>query len=151
MYVLLFLFPSVIILIVMTSTYPYEWCIETITHTNYVEVLYVCKGDLGIYYAVLTGYIILLILAVAVVAIKTRKLRYKHFQDTKMVNSFLFFIVLTGIFGLILYMVAFDLGFLLLSNIVLHIVHCTFIGLCLGFLFLPKLYPVITRKLCEEL
>ena len=151
MYVLLFLFPSVVILIVMTSTYPYEWSIETITHTNYVEVLYVCKGDLGIYFAVFTAYIILLILAIAVVAIKTRKLRYKHFQDTKKVNLFLFFIVLIGISGLILYKVTFDLGSLLVSYIVLHVVHCTYIGLCLGFLFLPKLFPIIKRMFCEKL
>ena len=151
LYDLPFLYTSVTILIVMTYTYPYEWCIETITHTNYVEVLYVCKGDLGICYAVLTVYIIPLILAIAVVAIKTRKLRYKDFQDNKMVNLLFFFIVLIGISGLILYKVTFDLGSLLVSYIVLHVVHCTYIGLCQGFLFVPKLYPVIKRMLHEKL
>ena len=151
LYDLPFLYTSVIILIVMTSTYPHEWCIETITHTNYVEVLYVCKGDLGICYAVLTVYIILLILAIAVVAIKTRKLRYKHFQDNKNVNLLFFLIVLIVISGLILYKVTFDLCSLLVSYIVLHVVHCTYIGLCQGFLFVPKLYPIIKRMLHEKL
>ena len=99
----------------------------------------------------LTVCIILFVLAIAVVAIKTRKIRYKHFQDTKEVYSFLFLFVLIGILGLVLYKVAFDRGFLLVSKIVLHILHCTFIGLCLGLIFVPKLYPIIKRKLCEKL
>ena len=64
-------------------------------------------------------------------------------------NSLLFIMVLTGIVGLVLYKVAFDLGIWLVANIVLHVFYCTVIGLCLGFLFLPKNYPVIRRKLRE--
>ena len=150
-YVLFFLLPSIIILTVMTSISQYEWSIKTVIRTNYIEIFYVCKGDLGIYYAVLAVYIIILILAVAVVAIKTRKLRYKHFQDTKEVNLFCFFMVITGILGLVLYKVASDLRIWLVAYIVFHVSHCTFIGLCLGFLIVPKLYPVIRRKLCEKL
>jgi len=100
---------------------------------------------------VLTLYIIFLILCTSVVALKTRKLRQKNFQDAKKVNVFLFLIMLIGILGLALYYVTLNLGMLLVSLTILHITHCTFIGLCLVFLFVPKLYPVITRKHYEKL
>jgi len=49
MYVILLLSPSVIVLIVLTILAPYKRSTLIISHQNYVELLYVCKGNLGPY------------------------------------------------------------------------------------------------------
>ena len=145
-YVLLLLTPSIAILAVITILKPYKWSTLAVTQAGYIEVLYVCTGDLGSYYTVLTCYLVLLIICIAAVAIKTRKLRQKHFRDAKKVNIFLFLITSTGVFGLVFYKVSFDRGLYLPAYLTLHVTHSTLIGLCLGFLFLPKLCPIVYRK-----
>ena len=118
----------------------------TTTHTDHTEVLYVCTGDLGSYFTALTCYIILLIMCIAFAAIKTRKLSHQNFRDAKKVNVFLFLVLPTGIFGLVLFKISSDSGQYLSAYISLHVTHCTLIGLCLGFLFFPKLHPIVCRK-----
>ena len=145
-YVLLLLSPSILVLTAITILKPYKWSIETTTHTDHTEVLHVCTGDLGSYFTALTCYIIVLIVCIAFAAIKTRKLSHQNFRDAKKVNVFLFLILPTGIFGLVLFKISSDSGQYLSAYISLHVTHCALIGLCLGFLFFPKLHPIVYRK-----
>ena len=141
--------PSVIILTIMTSIKTFKWSIKTTRHSDYVEVLYVCQGDLDSYYTALSLYMVLLTLAVVTVAIKTRKLRLKNFKDTKTVNVFSCALIISEIFGYVFYKISHDLGLYVQANIVLHIFHCNYIGLCLGFLFTSKLFLVAYRRYFE--
>ena len=145
-YVLLLLSPSILVLTAITILKPYKWSIKTTTHTDHTEVLHVCTGDLGSYLTALTCYIIVLIMCIAFAAIKTRKLSHQNFRDAKKVNVFLFLILPTGIFGLVLFKISSDSGQYLSAYISLHVTHCALIGLCLGFLFFPKLHPIVYRK-----
>ncbi len=145
-YVLLLLSPIILSLIVMTSLKAYRWSEKTITHLDRVEVLYVCVGDLGPYYTVNASCIIALTVGVMVAAIKTRKLRHKHFRDAKKVNVFAFLVVLSGLSSLIMYKLFSDRSLYLPAYITIHVIHCSFIALCLGFLFTPKLTPILLRK-----
>ena len=142
--------PSVVILVIMTSIKTYKWSVKTTRHSNYTEVLYVCQGDLGAYYTALSLYTTFLTLAVITIAVKTRKLRLKNFKDTKTVNIFSGAIIISGIFGLVFYKTSHDLGLFVLATIILHVVHCIYIGLCLGFLFASKLFLVAYRRFYEK-
>ena len=142
--------PSVVILTIMTSIKTYKWSIKTTRHSDYVEVLYVCQGDLDSYYTALYLYLILLTVAVVTVAIKTRKLRLKNFKDTKIVNVFACVLIISGIFGYVFYKISHDLGLYVLANIILHIFHCNYIAFCLGFLFAYKLFLVTYRRYFEK-
>ena len=142
--------PSVVILTIMTSIKSYKWSIRTTKHSDYVEVLYVCQGNIDSYYTALYLYTVLLTVAVVTVAIKTRKLRLKNFKDTKTVNVFSCVLIISGIFGYVFYKISHDLGLYVLANIILHIFHCNYIGLCLGFLFAYKLFLVAYRRYFEK-
>ena len=142
--------PSVVILTIMTSIKTFKWSIKTKRHSDYVEVLYVCQGDLDSYYTALSLYMVLLTLAVVTVAIKTRKLRLKNFKDTKTVNVFSCALIISEIFGYVFYKISHDLSLYVQANIVLHIFHCNYIGLCLGFLFTSKLFLVAYTRYFEK-
>ena len=146
LYVLILLFPVAAILTAMTSLQVLNWTSIRIPRKDYVEVLNVCAGDIGIYYIALGTYDVLLMVGVVVAAMKTRKLRHRNFRDAKMVNMFVFMVVLIGISTLLLYKIFSDLALYLYAIITLHIYNCSFIALSIGFLFLPKLSPVIYRK-----
>ena len=140
----------VAILMIMTSIKTFKWSIKTTRHSDYVEVLYVCQGDVGSYYTALSLYMVLLTLAVVTVAIKTRKLRLRNFKDTKTVNVFSCVLIISGIFGYVFYKISRDLGLYVLADIILHIFHCNYIALCLGFLFAYKLFLVAYRRYYEK-
>ena len=146
-YVLLLITPNIAILLFITVQNDYRWLVVTIVHRDYAELLYVCTGDLGYYYIGMASHDILLATCVAVAAIKTRKLRQKDFRDAKKINIFLFMIITFGIFGLVLYKLSYDRDQYLAALITLHTLNCSLIGFTLGFLFLPKLYPLVLRNI----
>ena len=145
-YVLLLLIPSILVLTMMSALQSYKWSTVTNTHTYHIEVMYVCAGDLTPYYVAQACYLILLIVCIVVIVLKTRKLRYKNFQDAKKVNIFASILVLVSILGLIVIKVFLDRGLYLPAYTCLHVTHCIVIVACLGFLFMPKLSPIINRK-----
>ena len=145
-YVLLLLIPSISILTVMTALQPYHWSTETNTYTNYTEVKYICAGDLTPYYIAQVCYIILLKMCVVAIVLKTRKVRYRNFRDAKIVNTFVFILVLVSISGLAVFKVFSDRKLYLPTYTCLHVTTCIVIVACLGLLFMPKLSPIIKRK-----
>ncbi len=82
-YVILLLIPTAIILTVMTVLAPYKQSTISAIHTHYVEVQYVCMGDLSHYFTALIFYTLLLSLFIVFAAIKTRKLQHRNFRDAK--------------------------------------------------------------------
>ena len=145
-YVLLLTLPTVLILTALTIDQPYQRTQIVTSNKYYVEMLYVCSGDLDPYSILLPGYTIFLTLFIILAAIKTRKLRHKNFRDAKKVNIFIFLIVPTGIFGLVIYDISYSRGQYLSAYLASHLSQSALIGLCLGLLFLPKLYPIICRN-----
>ena len=142
-YVLLLLSPIIIILTVMTVLQQYNRYTGRYLYKDHIELLSGCYGDLELYFIALACYVFLFIVCIIIAALKTRKLRHRNFRDAKKINIFLVLILLTGVFELVLYQILTEL---LLTYISLHVAHCILISLCLGFLFLPKLFPIIYRK-----
>lgn len=145
-YVLLLLLPTIVILTVMTAHAPYQHSTLSIPHDNYTEELYICSGNLSPYFLILPFVQVFLIVSIVVVAIKTIKLRHGNFKDSKTVNILIFFILPSQIFTFIVYILSLNSGQYLSAYIALHISHCTLIALSLGFLFVPKIYPIVSRR-----
>ena len=112
-----------------------------------------CQGDnIGIWLGVISGYIFLVAILILMLAISTRNIRYSNFKDTKKVNVFLgclFSICIVSYsVGLILrdtgeYFAAADIARIVGSSLLVPI-------LCQGFLFMPKVVPIICPKKCRE-
>ena len=78
---------------------------------------------------------------------KTRKIRYKNLKDTKKVNALIFVLILTISITLSYWLVlrAIKLNDTVLDHVVLHIGHIGVYEL-MGFLFMPKIYPLMKEK-----
>lgn len=83
-----------------------------------------------------------------VLAILTRKIRYKDFKDTKKVNILCFVVVLTGVTVLFYwYLARLIQADPILVNALLLLGSLTVVLECQGFIFAPKLLPVLKKRL----
>ena len=145
-YILLIIFPYISVLVIMTALNSYRVSAIRTFHTDYVEVKYICIGNLTAYTLTLQVYLLLLILCTAIVALTTRKLRLKHFRDAKKVNGFFLTLLFTAVPGCILYVIFLSNDQYLESYIIIHFYYNVSIFSCLGFLFVPKIYPVVYKR-----
>ena len=149
--ILLMMIPNLLILILWSAIDAYN--IKT-THTRDIEsgeIIAVQQCDshrLLSWLIPLLLYIIVLLVTLVVVAVKTRKIRYKNFKDTKKVNALVFVLILTIVLTLshwfILRRVA--KSDTILQHSMLQIGHTLMIYELMGFLFVPKIYPLIKEK-----
>ena len=121
----------------------------------YIEVVQLCSSNyLQTWLILVVGEIGILMFVVAFLAFKTRKIRRKHFKDTKKVNIYLF----TNI--LLICTVA-PLWYVLRTStvngpstgpgvIVLNIGYAGTATLCQLLLFAPKIMPPLTRQLFHK-
>lgn len=93
----------------------------------------------------LVGYFFILLSLLVAVAIKTRKIRYSNFKDTKKVNALVFLLIVTYSFTLGYWMIlqTIERGENQISRLVLHFGHLLIISECIGLLFVPKIYPPV--------
>ena len=107
-----------------------------------------CDSDhLLVWLALLILYLIILMVSLVAVAVKTRKIRYKNFKDTKKVNALVFLYILTIILATSYWFIIRTIqDDLILEHAVLHIGHILIIYELMGFLFVPKIYPLIKEE-----
>ena len=147
-YTFLIIFPNVIVLTIWSIVDPFQDEIEYGIYAGFNEPVrrYRCTSNHEtIFFGFLFGYFILLSIAVVIVAIKTRKVRLLRFKDTKKVNLLIF---------LLLFIVCFALSCWLFLMRLYE--HATLIVLCSGnllaaflcqiLLFIPKVWPPLTKK-----
>ena len=144
-YILLILSPNIIVLTVMTVLGSYQVSIVETFHADYVEIIYVCKGNLTVYFQILLVYLLILVFCTAIVAWSTRKLRLKHFRDAKKVNGFFLTFVFIIVPSSVLYGVFRGNDLYLHGYIIIHVCYNWLIFSCLGFLFVPKIWPLIRK------
>ena len=117
LYTVLIVSPNVIVLIIWLIVDPFY---DTLHRTEYPELnlvvdKYHCKSNhQTVWFGILVLFFVVLSTAVITVAIKTRKIRQKHFKDTKKVNLLIF---------LLLFIITFTLSFcsLLIFMIILSL------------------------------
>ena len=103
-------------------------------------------GNLAAYTLNFLVYLLRLIFCTAIVTLTTRKLRLKQFRDAKKVNGFFLTLVFIAVPGSVLYGIFQSNDQYLASNIIIHFCYNVLIFSCLGFLFVPKIYPVIYKR-----
>ena len=147
LYVLLILLPGILVNLVWTIVDPYQVFFEHQMRGSYIYLDKTCKSTYHAYISgVLCIYLLILILALAVVAIITRKVRLHHFKDTKKVNI-LSFIVGVGI------IITFSCWLLVqsldtkryIATLTVYIPHSVVIILFQSLLFVPKVFPPLRR------
>ena len=148
-YVLVLLSPNILVLsLCSTDLIEYPFTITYVNHTNHIEVVTGCTGNIDIPLVCLLVYLFVLIVAVCVIAIKTRKLRIRMFSDTKKVNGFLFVLILLTVISLSLWWIFENYSHdNLQSDIILHVGTVMIIISCQAFLFIPKVLPPLKRSL----
>ena len=157
LYIILLISPNVLILTLWSSVdplYTHEFEIET---KSQLLILETCLSDRHTYVWVATLlviYMITLNLAVIVVAFKTSKIRYKHFEDTKATNTFAFlaiFIILTTLLYFFFFTwLEVSVDSFIATDITLYVGNTTFALFCQIFLFAPKVLPPFQRWLSHN-
>ena len=146
-YILLILTPSIIIIIVWTSVDKYHFTIEYKSTKTSIEVLKGCDSEYeSTWVGSLCIYLFILASALAIVAVKTRKVRMKHFKDTKKVNILLFILCVDIILSFSYWVLLQTLKAKpYIVSIPLNIGHSTLVCSFLSLLFAPKVFPPLWR------
>ena len=151
-YVLLIVSPTVIILLLWTIIDPYRLHLEFAEHSNFTTVYEKCISDkTSTMTAALLIYAVLLSFVVIAVAIKSRKIRFAQFKDTKKVNLFIFLILIVGV-SCYSYWILFMIANLYedAPAYILYVGHIIFAFLCQSILFVPKVWPPVREKLLRK-
>lgn len=125
--------------VIYSSTIKYQLDGNILT----AERIAVCTGEnMTIWIGVLIGLLAVIMLCILFVSIKTRKIRYNNFKDTKKVNSFLALLIITSSVSVTLAIIfqGSDTYYFATTDI-LYICFALLIPVASQlFLFMPKLY-----------
>ena len=114
----------------------------------YIEVVLYCYSKhLNIWVSLVVAEVGILIFVVAILAFKTRKIRQKHFKDTKKVNIYLFMNILLICEIFPLWWVLRELNYSASTVISLYVCYAGSAALCQLLLFAPKVMPPLARQL----
>ena len=91
------------------------------------------------YYWILQG-------ALVFVAIKTRKIRFKTFKDTKKVNLLMFFLLMIGVCGIAYLITFFEVGLYYHTTILTIVIQTLIPTACQFTLFVPKIWPPLQKS-----
>ena len=117
--ILLHLIVSLIMLLVFVFTFQTQ-TYETYMHSSTANLI-VQRPDFlesSTRLGILGTYIFIFMLVISYVAIRTRKIKYSDFKDTKKVNVFILLLFSSSIFTAALYIILFKTPYVLVGNIV---------------------------------
>lgn len=150
--VLLTISPSVLILIIWTIVDHYTLTVRySPPRDGYIAVSKQCTStNLAIWIGSWILCILFQLFALLIVAIKTRKIRLKHYKDTKKVNVFIFLLHLNLFFTISYWYFLRDITIRHITDIVSHIGHSLLVIFCQAFLFAPKILPPLCRRVSRN-
>jgi cytochrome bd-type quinol oxidase subunit 2 len=156
MYVMLILSPMILVYTIWAFVDPYTGFLRYFTHLDVIIIEKSCTSAyLTVWQAILVLYIVILFLILLVLAIRMRKIQNAHFKDTKKVSILVLCLFIDIFLTLVVWRVLHTVVNFRIAAIVLHLGHHTFILLCQGFLFVPKILPPLlqciknSRKMVE--
>ena len=148
--IFLILMPNLVILTIWSATDAYRFRrYSRITDSRETIILEICDSDhLALWTILCLLYGATLMIFLMIIAVKTRKIRYKNFKDTKKINALIFVLISTISITLSYWLVlrAMKLKDTVLDHVVLHIGHILGVYELMGFLFVPKIYPLMKEK-----
>ena len=150
--VLVTISPNLLILIIWTASDAYTIKLHySMQNQEYIEVDKQCDSDhLLIWIACWIVYLMFLLIALVVVAFKTRKVRLRHYKDTKKVNAFIFILNLNIFFTVSYWALLRFITKRHISGIISHIGHSALVIFCQALLFAPKVFPPLWRSLSKK-
>ena len=148
-YVLLILSPTILINVIRNIVDRYRSVLDYRFDDGYIYVEKDCKSKFRIYWVGILGlYLLILITALAIIAIMTRKVRLQHFKDTKKVNILVF---------ILCFMIVVTYSYWLIFNslkspqyyvsTLAYVSYTVVIISIQNLLFLSKIYPPLLRIL----
>ena len=148
MYVMLILSPMILVYIIWAFVDTYTGFLQ---HSANLDSIVVEKGCtsayLTVWQAILVLYIVILFLILLSLAIMMRNIQHEHFKDTKKVNVLVLCLFLDLFLTLVIWRVLYTIVKIHIADILLHLGHHTFILLCQGFLFVPKILPPLLHRI----
>ena len=150
--VLLTISPNILILTIWTVSDTYTVKLHySMQNDGYIQVDKQCDSNhLLIWIACWIVYLMFLLLALVVVAVKTRNVRLRHYKDTKKVNAFIYILNLNIFFTVSYWALLRFITKRHISGIISHIGHSALVILCQAFLFAPKVFPPLWRSLSKK-
>ena len=152
-YVLLILAPNILINLIWNIVDRYHIMLQYRTKNGYVQIEKDCGSKYETYwFGMLVFYLLVLIIALTIVAIMTRKVRLQHFKDTKKVNVllFIFSMVITLAFSYWLLLQTANAKQYVVTSL-LNIVYSVLIIFFQSLLFLPKVFPPLWRSYQQKI
>ena len=149
MYVVMLIAPIVLSCTIVSATQKYVSMKISQIAGGVFTAYYACRSDVEqIYLAFQIAYLYSVAVGSVVMALKTRKIQHNDFKDTKKVIARVVLSILTSCLGLVYYAIfeeikihpMYTLGLLTTS-------HTLYILEILFFLFVPKIFPVLSKKL----
>ena len=151
-YVLLILLPLIIILIIWTIADPFSSIYRPSPQSGFIQKTCLSKY-ITIWLFLVVLYMVLLFSVLAIVAIKSRKIRQKNFKDTKKVNIFIFSLFFDILLPLSFWRLLGNLGTSTrhyISVIPFYFGHLGIVVLCQLLLIAPKLVAPFSRRLKRQ-
>lgn len=149
-YLLIILAPNVLILILWSAIDPLLNRVLQTEHQNFIEIREKCSSEhIFIWPILLITYLSILIIIVIIITFKTSKIRFKIFRDTKATNAFAFVTIFVTVMTLTYWYFFRSLEPTIeisrSSLYSLYAGHFIITISCPCFLFIPKIYPSISK------
>ena len=142
LYVILMLSPMILVHVIWVFVDPYTGFLQPLTDLNVIVLERGCTSThLTIWQTILVLYIVTLFFVLLVLAILMRNIQRTHFKNTKKINILVLCLFLDLCLTLVSWRVLYTIVNFHTADILLHLGHHTFILLCQGFLFAPKVLP----------
>lgn len=150
--VLLLTAPNAVVSLIWTTSDPYKGIISQVEINGFLHSSVLCVSDHTIRWLLIQFvYLVILSLLLIIFAILTRKIKYRDFKDTKKVSALSFSLIFTGTSTLFYWYLFRSIGAdEVLTRTVLQIGHYCIILECQGFIFAPKLFPIIKERLIRR-
>ncbi len=151
LYILLLVSPSLFILVLWSSYDPYMINLLELPRDNYILLHTRCNSEHTTKWpSVLLIYYFILSLALTCLALKTSKIRYQIFRDTKATNAFVYLSSLVAVLTLIYWsffrLQGVTVTAVLATRNIVYAGNSILTMLCQILLFVPKVYPPLKRS-----
>ena len=149
--VLLMTLPNVVVSLAWSVFDPYTSTVMFSIRNGFLYISVLCVSHSLRWPLLLFVYISIVSLLLIIFAVLTRKIKYRDFKDTKKISILSFLVVFTCATSLFYwYLFRIIRADVILIHSVLQIGHYCIILECQGFVFAPKLFPVMKERLMRR-
>lgn len=152
LYALLITAPNALICVLWVTIDPYSGTIDFSIENGFLVVTFLCVSNHAfVWTALLLVYFVTMTLLLIVMAILTRKIKYRNFKDTKKVAVLSFLLILTSVSAFFYWYLLriIDADVTLIHTVLQVSSYCAILE-CQGFIFGPKLFPIIREKVLRK-